>query len=227
MNEQKKPGGYGTIIFIWITTVIILGVFFTAINKTGQSKGNIAFVSVVFGTLLAFIIILIKASIQSAKIFAIQKRQREIDRQNGIERFTSIVHAGGLSSPINCNVTVTVSPTALTVNCAGNQYVLNIDKIRNVDLQSEVTQTECPSSTPIKGYVYPSFWGNGETFVIHPPKTKIKRNETGYAIISYENAHGIYKTLLLKDAVANTGICSKLVNTLRPKINQRINRVEL
>ena len=59
------------------------------------------------------------------------------------------------------------------------------------------------------------------------PKTKTKRNVKCYAIISYEDVQGEYKTFLLRDEIANTGICSGLVDTLRPRINQQINRVEL
>ena len=61
--------------------------------------------------------------------------RREKDKQEGISRYDSLVHVGGLTAPKNCKASVILSPTELTINCGGSKYVLNIAKIRNVDFQ--------------------------------------------------------------------------------------------
>lgn len=56
MANQKKTAGCGTLIFVWVIVAVVLGAFFSAINKTGQSIGNIVLASVVLGSFFAFFI---------------------------------------------------------------------------------------------------------------------------------------------------------------------------
>lgn len=227
MTNQKKTAGCGTFILAWAIMAIFLVAFFSVINKTEQSMGSIVTVSICISFLIALVIMAFKMVILTSKISKDAKMQREKDRRKGISRYNSLVHVGGLTAPKNCKVSVILSPSELTINCGGSEYVLNIAKIKNVDFQLDVNETQYLQSSFAKGVAGAAAFGVTGAIIGSAPKTKTKRNVKCYAIISYEDVQGEYKTFLLRDEIANTGICSDLVDTLRPRINQQINRVEL
>lgn len=227
MNDQKKTPGCITVIFIWIAAAAALGLFFTAINKTGQSKGTIVFLSAVISSVLVFIILALRMAVLTGKVSKARNRQKKWDRQNGIERFMPLVHAGGLAAPQNCNASAAISPTSFTVSCAGSEFVLSIEKIRNVSYQYDVKVTHYMENNHLRGLTWLFLYGRIASVIGSSPEAKTKRAVTGKAVISYEDARGAHRTLLLRDAVANTKVCSRLVDTLQPRINQRINRVQL
>lgn len=220
MKNQKKASGCGTFILVWIIATAVLAVLFTAINKTGQSTGTIAAVSVCIGFLITFVIIVFRMVILTSKISKNAKIQREKDRQEGISRYNALIHVGGLTAPENCKASVTLSPALLTVNCGGSEYALKIEKIRNVDYQLDVNETQYLQSSFIKGVAGAAAFGVTGAIIGSAPKTKTKRNVKCYAIISYEDAQGEYKTFLLRDEIANSNICSGLVDALRPTDKQ-------
>lgn len=227
MQNQKKTSGCGTFILVWIIATAVLAVLFTAINKTEQSTGTIVAISVCIGFLVTFVIVAFRMVILTSKISKNAKMQRKKDRQEGISRYNALIHVGGLTAPENCKASVTLSPTFLTINCGGSEYVLKIEKIRNVDFQLDVNETQYLQSSLKKGVAGAAAFGVTGAIIGSAPKTKIKRNVKCYAIISYEDVQGEYKTFLLRDDVANSKVCSGLVDALRLRVNQQINRVEL
>lgn len=227
MTNQKKKAGCGTFILSWVIITVVFAAFFSAINKTGQSTGSIIAASICISFMVVIVIMAFRMVILTSKTSKDAKMRREKDKQEGISRYDSLVHVGGLTAPKNCKASVILSPTELTINCGGSKYVLNIAKIRNVDFQLDVNETQYLQSSFVKGVAGAAAFGVTGAIIGSAPKTKIKRNVKCYAIISYEDAHGEYKTFLLRDEVVNTRICSELVDNLRPRIIQQINRVEL
>lgn len=226
MVNQKKTAGCGTLILLWAIVAMVLGVLFSAINKTEQSMGSIAAASMCISLLIVLVKMAFRMAILTSKTSKATKMQREKDRREGISRYDSLVHVGGLMVLKNCKASVILSPTELTINCGGSEFILNIAKIKNVDFQLDVNETKYLQSSFVKGVAGAAFGMTG-AIIGSAPKTKTKRNVKGYAIISYEDAEGQYKTFLLRDEIANTRICSGLVDNLRPRINRQINRVEL
>ena len=227
MKQQKNKAGCGTFVLSWVIAAVVLGVYFTLINKTGQSTGNIIGASTCIGFLIAIVIMAGKMVLITGRISKQSKIQRKKDKQDGISRYSPLIHVGGLPAPENCKASVVLTPTAVAVNCGGSEYVLSIGKIRNVDFQLDVNETQYLKSSLVRGMAGAAAFGMVGAIVGSAPKTKTKRNVKCYAIITYEDAQGNNKTFLLKDEVANTQVCSRLVDSLRPKINQRINRVDL
>ena len=227
MNMDRKKVGCGTFIISWVIAAVVFAAFLMANNETGQSVGSIVSSSVCIGFLVAFAIMAFRMVKLTSKGSKEEKKQREKDKQEGIGRYNSVIHVGGLAAPENCKASVMLSPTTLTVNCGGSEYALNIKKIRNVDFQLDVNETQYLKSSFVKGVVGAAAFGMPGAIIGSAPKTKTKRNVKCYAIISYEDAQGEYKTFLLRDAAENMNICSRLVDDLRPRVSQQLNRVEL
>ncbi len=227
MNQQKNTAGCGTFVLAWMISTVVLGVIFALINKSGQSIGNVIGVSASLSFLIALVIVSVRMILITGRISKQSKIQRKKDKQDGISRYSPLIHVGGLPAPENCKASVVLTPTAVAVNCGGSEYVLSIGKIRNVDFQLDVNETQYLKSSLVRGMAGAAAFGMVGAIVGSAPKTKTKRNVKCYAIITYEDAQGNNKTFLLKDEVANTQVCSRLVDSLRPKISQRINRVDL
>ena len=227
MDMDRKKAGCGTFIISWVIVTVVFAAFLMVINETGQSVGSIVSSSVGIGFLVAFAIMAFRMVKLTSKGSKEERKQREKDKQEGIGRYNSVIHVGGLAAPENCKASVMLSPTTLTVNCGGSEYALNIEKIRNVDFQLDVNETQYLKSSFAKGVVGAAVFGMPGAIIGSAPKTKTKRNVKCYAIISYEDAQGEYRTFLLRDEVANTRVCAGLVDALRPRINQQINRIEL
>lgn len=223
---DKKSAGCGTFILSWVIAAVVLGVFLNIINKTGQSAGSIVFSSALIGFMVAVIIFLFGMVKLTIKASIAEKQQREKDKREGISRYSTI-HVGGLSAPENCKADVVLSPIALTVNCAGSEYVLKIKMIRSVNSQLDVNEVQYLKSSVVRGVIDAALFGPSGAVIGSAPRAKTKIKIKGYAIITYEDAQGEYKAFLLRDAVENSKNCSRLVDDLRPRIDQQLNRVEL
>ncbi len=234
---EKKRAGCGTFIIVWVIAAGVFGVFFKVIDEKGQSVGSIVFGAVLVGFLMAVLIWALRMAGRTIKdSIGIKKQvrqhkeryeqQKERDEQEGISRY-SVTHVGGLPAPENCKADVVLSKDALAITCGGNEYVINIEKIRNVDSQLDVNVMQYLESSVARGVIGAMLFGTSGAVIGSAPRTKMKSKIKGYAIITYEDAQGEYKTFLLKDVVDNTKVCSRLVDDLRPRINQQINRVEL
>ena len=233
MDIDRKKAGCGTFIISWVIVAVVFAAFLMAINETGQSVGSIVSSSVCIGFLVAFAIMAFrmvmltsKGSKEDREQVKRYKQQKERDKQEGISRY-SVIHVGGLPAPENCKAAVALSPTTLTINCGGSEYVLNIEKIRNVDTQLDINEIQYLESSFARGVIGAALFGSSGAIIGSAPRTKTKIKIKGYAIISYEDAQGEYKTFLLRDAAENMNICSRLVDDLRPRVSQQLNRVEL
>lgn len=141
--------------------------------------------------------------------------------------YNSIIHVGGLDAPENCRCKVSLKGTGLAISCAGKEFTLSVEKIRNVDFQMDIDEKQYLKSSFAKGVIGTAAFGVAGAVIGSSPKTKIKREVKCYAIILYENSDGECKNIVLRDELPNTQQCAKLVDLLKPKIKVRIDRVEL
>lgn len=212
---------------LWLICSLISGIIFSGINKTGQDTSFIVLVSTIIGLLATFVILAFKMVIITSKTSKEAKLQKKKDIQEGIHRYNSLIHVGGLNAPENCKASVTLSKNTLTVNCGGNEFVLDIPKIKNVDFQLDIDEKQYLKSSFTKGVVGAATFGVAGAVIGSAPKTKIKREVKCYAIISYESVHGDYKTFILRDEFPNTQVCAGLVDAIKPVIKSQTNRVRL
>lgn len=141
--------------------------------------------------------------------------------------YPSIIHVGGLNVPDYCACKVVLGKINLTIICAGNEFILDIKKIRNVDFQMDIDEKQFIKSSLTKGVIGAAAFGVSGAIIGSAPKTKTKREVKCYAIISYENSNGEYKSIVLRDELPNTSQCAKLVDALKMRIKAQVNRVEL
>lgn len=221
--------GCVTFILPWIIATIVLAIILSAINKTGQSMGTIIFISVILGLLISFCIFAFKMFIVTSKVQKEVKAQKIRDKQDGISRYNNIIHVGGLQAPKDCKAHAILSPSEFKVMCGGNEYVLDVSKIRNVDFQIDVDEEQYLDSSFVRGVIGAAAFGVSGAVIGSAPTAKTKRDVKCYAIISYESAQSEegYKIFLLRDEYPNTQVCAKLVDTLKPRINQGVQRIEL
>lgn len=228
MSEKKgdsSPGG--VILTIWGICFLLLVVVFSGINKTGQPMGMIIFYSLLLSFCIMLVIFFFFMALVSGKVRKVVKEEERKDEAAGISRYPTLVHVVGLDVPANCKASAILNPDDLIITCAGREFILHISKIRNVDFQVDIDETIYLQSHFIGGVLGAMAYGVEGAIVGAAPSTERKRDTIGYAIISYENAQGESKVFLLKDEVANSKICAKLVDVLKPKIVQQIERVEL
>ena len=146
---------------------------------------------------------------------------------NGITRYHSLMHVGGLNVPENLSCDVILSPMELKIACGGNEFSLQIGKIRNVDYQLDIDEKQYLKSSMAKGIIGAATFGVAGAVIGSAPKTKTKREVKCYAIIAYESSTGEYRNFILRDEYPNSGQCARLVDALRPRINSQVNKVEL
>lgn len=120
-----------------------------------------------------------------------------------------------------------LNPDGLTVICGGNEFFLRYNKIKNIDYQLDIDEKQYLKSSIAAGIAGAAMFGVSGAVIGSAPKTKTKREVKCYAIISYKGTDGGFKTFVLKDETPNLIRCAKLVDTLRPLIQQQVNRVEL
>nr|DAY49568.1 MAG TPA: hypothetical protein [Caudoviricetes sp.] len=224
---KNKQGGCMIFFIIWGVVALIIGFAFNSINKTGQSIGSIIALSLVMGALIAFVVFCFNMAILTSKAKKVVRQQQQKDKVEGISRYDSIIHIGGLNAPENCKCTVVLNSSSLVIVCGGNEFTLNIAKVRNVDFQLDIDEKQYLKSSMAGGIAGAALFGVSGAVIGAAPKTKTKREVKCYAIISYEDAQGAFRTFILRDEVPNLSRCAKLVDTLKPMIKVQVNKVEL
>lgn len=227
MRVKNKQGGCMIFLVIWGVIALITGFALNSINKTGQSISSIVVLSLVFGALIAFVVFCFNMAILTSKAKKVARQQQQKDKVEGISRYDNIIHIGGLSAPENCKCTVVLNPSNLMIECGGNEFSLNIAKVRNVDFQLDIDEKQYLNSSLAGGIAGAALFGVSGAVIGAAPKTKTKREVKCYAIISYENIQGEFQTFILRDEIANLSRCAKLVDALKPMINVQVNKVEL
>jgi len=217
---KKKNWGFGKFILSWIISSFIIWIISNCINKAGLAMSSVVFDSILIGFLIAFCIF-------SFKMVIITSKSLRRDIQEGISRYASLIHVTGLNVPGECKASAILSRNAFTVNCVGNEFVLDISKIRNVDFQMNIDEKQYIESSLAKGIVGAVTFGVAGAVIGSAPKTKKRREVKGYAIISYENMQGNYNTIILRDEFPNSKVCALLVDKMKPMIKSQVNRVEL
>lgn len=224
---MKKSGGCGTFLLIWIISIGIVAIFLSSINSTNRGLGEVVSYSVVLGSIISFIIFCFKMIIITSRSKSQNKQQRMPNNYNGIRRFQPIIHVGGLNVPENMQCQVTLASGELKIFSNGNEFVLPVTKIRNVEYQLNIDEKQYLKYSTAKTMIGAAAFGVPGAIIGSTPKKKTKREVKCYAIISYESIDGMYKTFILRDAVPNSLACAPLVDALRPQINQQVNRVQL
>lgn len=225
--EKKKNGACGTPLWVWIISSVLLTIGFNSINTTGQSMGSIIFTSCLIGGMFGFIAFCFKMFTITSRKQKEARNQKRIDQANGITRYHSLMHVGGLNVPENLSCDVILSPMELKIACGGNEFSLQIGKIRNVDYQLDIDEKQYLKSSMAKGIIGAATFGVAGAVIGSAPKTKTKREVKCYAIIAYESSTGEYRNFILRDEYPNSGQCARLVDALRPRINSQVNKVEL
>ena len=227
MESEKKTAPCGTFLWAWVICTVILSILLYSINTTEQSMGSIIATAAIIGFLLGIVVFCFKMAVVTSKARSQAKRQYKADVQNGITRYNNLVHVGGLSVPESINCNAVLNPTELLISCSGNEFVLPIEKIRNVECEFNIDEKQYLKSSMAKRIIGAAAFGVAGAVIGSAPETKTKREVKCYAIISYDGTDGDVKTFILRDEYPNTEVCKKLVEVLKGKINTRTNRVEL
>lgn len=227
MQSNNRKSGCGIFFIIWIIVSIAIMFGLNSINKTGQDMGSTVFIAVIIGTLFTFIIFCFRMAIFTSKLKHQQKKQLKTDKASGIERFQPIRHVTGLNVPEDCSGSVIVDNQKMSIILGGNNFDLKLDKIKNVDFQMDIDIKQYLASSTIKGIAGAAAFGVAGAVIGSAPKTKSKREVKCYAVISYLNNNNEYAIFVLKDEIVNSNCCARLVDKLKPLINNEINHVEL
>lgn len=227
MSMKKKQGGCLVFFIIWGAVAFIIGLAMNSINETGQSISSITVGAITIGALVAFAAFCFNMAVLTSRAKKVARQQQQKDKAEGISRYNSIVHIGGLNAPENCKCTAILNPDKLVIECGGNEFSLSIGKIRNVDYQLDIDVKQYLTSSMAGGIAGAALFGVSGAVIGSAPKTKTKREVKCYAIISYEDDQGAFHTFLLRDEVPNLSRCAKLVDTLKPMIKVQVNKVEL
>lgn len=163
----------------------------------------------------------------TSKARKITKEKQREDKSNGITRVGGIRCVAGLNVPDNSMADIVIDKEKLHINVAGNEFIMKLSQITNVDFQVNVDVQQYLESSVMKGIVGAATFGVAGAVIGSAPKTKERKEITGYAIITYQTSNLEYVSILLKDDAANVNYCLTLVNKLKPLINTRVNKVEL
>lgn len=147
--------------------------------------------------------------------------------KNREKTYTGIAHITGLKVPEGCNCIVKITENNVIIESLGNEFTLSIEKITNVDFKMDIDIKEYLESSTLKGLIGAATFGTVGAIIGSAPKQKEKRDVICYAIITFINTKEEHCVLILKDIAANTQICAKLVDELKPKIKTVKNKVEL
>lgn len=227
MGGKKKQGGCLTLLIVWLFAALVIGFCLNGINKTGQGMDTIIVGSLFIGFMVALVVFCFRMVIITSRAQKVARKQLEQDKAAGISRYDNMIHVGGLEVPENCKCTAALSQEGLTITCAGKELLLRTNKIRNVEYQLDIDEKQYLKSSLAKGIAGAAMFGVSGAIIGSAPKTKTKREVKCYAIISYEGSDGQFKTFIVKDELPNLSCCAKLVDTLRPMIQARTNKIEL
>ncbi len=82
-------------------------------------------------------------------------------------------------------------------------------------------------SSMARGIAGAALFGVSGAVIGSTPKSKVKHEAIGYAVIGYRDAKGEDKVIILKDQTPNSFICRKLVSALTSCVHTRIEKVNL
>lgn len=136
-------------------------------------------------------------------------KQRKKDKREGIVRFGTIVHIGGLDAPRGCKCQVYLNARHLSITCGGSEFILKLDRIKNAEYQRNVSWE-------------PHIITKNEKLV-----TETNREISCFAIISYEGTYGNFSNIILRDEYMNRYECKWLVEKIKPHLDTQIRKVEL
>lgn len=223
MNGNKRKFGCGTYILIWAASAIIVTIFlkllYSIANKTDQDTAGIILVAVIWGFVIAFVVYVFILMIIGFDIQYAARKQMEDDRARGITRYSSVVHVEGLRFPANCDCSIELTSTELSVLCAGIKFVTKIDQILNVELQVETIEKQYLQSSVAKGIVGGAVFGVPGAISGSSPKVKTIWQNIGAAVITYRNVNGVCEIFVLKDKEPCSRQCEKLVNAIKTRMN--------
>lgn len=227
MKNQNKNNGCLMLFLIWIIVALVIGFILNCINETGQGIDALIIASTEISFLSIVVIFSFRMAVITSKAKKTARRKVLEDKRNGINRFDCIMHVCGLAVPANCRCSAVIDSEGFTVICSGNEFLLRISKIRNVDFQIDIDERHYLKSSLAGGIIGAAAFGVSGAVIGSAPKAKIKREVKCYAIISYEDDQGVYRTFILQDEFANLNRCAKLVDILKPLVKTQVNKVEL
>lgn len=180
---------------------------------------------VLFGIafIATFVILLARAEMTAG----VRRKQMKQDMAKGIYRLDAILHVSGLSAPEKCKCGVVLTPEKLMITCAGKEYTLPLKRITYVDKKNETEMNYYMKSSFMKGVAGAAMFGMAGAVIGAAPKTKIRREEKVYALISYENTRGEIDSIVLMNEPPNIVQCELLVLRLQERIDQRVRKVDL
>lgn len=173
------------------------------------------------------IILLIRLLAAACKAQSRINKERKQDKANGIKRFFAIEHVEGLGGVEKSQCSVALDPSSLIITCTGKEYTLPLKRIEYVDYIVDVNEIRYLKSSLAKGIAGAALFGAGGAVIGSAPKTKIKKEETGYAVICYRDSRGKEKIIVLKDKSPDYHICIDLVKALESCTRTQIEKVEL
>lgn len=140
--------------------------------------------------------------------------------------FKDIYIVSGFDVPDKSPCVVELGEETVTIKCLGNNYVLSIDRIVNLDYKMDVDISQyTKNGSLVKGVVGGAAFGVAGAIIGASSKSKEKREVICTNFITYRS-ESINKTIVLANA-PNAHTCASLHDSLRPMVKITINRVEL
>ncbi len=175
----------------------------------------------------ALIVLLIRLIVVACKAQSSMNKAKKQDKANGIKRFSVIAHVEGLGVVENTQCSVALDPSNLVISCIGKEYTLPLRRIVYVDFIADTNKIRYLQSSMARGIAGAALFGVSGAVIGSTPKSKVKHEAIGYAVIGYRDAKGEDKVIILKDQTPNSFICRKLVSALTSCVHTRIEKVNL
>lgn len=184
--------------------------------------------------LLAFVAFCIKmgVSTSNAQKKTLETRMNKMNEMGVTDvknLFRNIEHINGLDVPEGSSCVVGIGSKGLVIECSNKQYIISQDKIIAVDYKMDIdTKIFNKNGSLIKGIAGGALFGVAGAIAGTQGKQTIQKEVQGYAIIGYLSSTGDEKYIVLRDSIANTHYCAKIVEKLKPlRTNIQRNQVEL
>lgn len=138
--------------------------------------------------------------------------------KNKEKGFSNIQHVVGLSVPENCDCQVTAKQEGIVILCLGSEIFIEYEKIKHVEFQMDIDEKQFKHHSLAKGVIGAVTFGTTGAVLGSIPKTKTKREVTGYSFITYTDSEDSETTIVFRDKQTNSLVCAKMVDTLKSKI---------
>ncbi len=132
--------------------------------------------------------------------------------------FSNIQHVVGLSVPEDCDCQVTATQKGIIILCLGSEMLIEYEKIKHVEFQVDIDEKQFKHHSLAKGIVGAVTFGATGAVLGSIPKTKTKREVTGYSFITYTDSEESKTTIVFRDKQSNSLVCAKMVDTLNSKM---------